>query len=310
MATEFMIGSRWLFSRDDVAVGPISDELDQLSLGISAIVSTKRKLTGSLNRDQYSQVLVASGTETACSIFEVLCGSNLRSIENAISVEGKLEEVDEMVSAILDQCEVMVCLSEADSFDGNHIFQRHFVVLWELYSSLCEEVSVLRFISYLESKQSSWSAKDDQSQESGSLLSIRCAGDIDSAVRRIRSTMLGVLLSYFSAFNRQARCCSALSSDGTINSDQSHELLLKFVQTLSHDLLLGINGASGGLTGDLFLLYTDCIDVCARALAKLVPGMNQGDRRSVWSVCTKAATSLEKVPLCCHSEGVAVLGRP
>jgi hypothetical protein len=59
----------------------------------------------------------------------------------------------------------MVCLSEADSFDGNHIFQRHFVILWELYSSLCEEASVVRFISCLESFCSSWSAKDDQSQE-------------------------------------------------------------------------------------------------------------------------------------------------
>jgi hypothetical protein len=34
-------------------------------------------------------------------------------------------------------------------------------------------------------------------------------------------------------------------SDGTI-SGQSHELLLKFVHALSHDLLLGLHGASGG----------------------------------------------------------------
>lgn len=295
MATEFMIGSRWLFSGDDAAFSPLGDSLDQLSLGVSAIVSAKRKLTESLNRDQHSRVLVASGTETACSIFEVLCGSNLRSIEKAISVEGKLDEVDDMVRAILDQCEVMVCLSEANSFDGNHIFQRHFIVLWELYSSLCEEVSVVRFISYLESQYSSWSAKDDQSQGSASLHSIRCADDIDSAVRRIRSTVLSVLFSYFSAFNRHARCCSALSSDEGTNLYQSHELLLKFVHILSHDVLSSLSGASGGLTSDLFLLYTDCIDVCARALAQLVPSMNQGERQSVWSVCSKAAASFEKV---------------
>jgi hypothetical protein len=34
-------------------------------------------------------------------------------------VEGTLEELDEMLGAILDDlCEVMVCLSEADSFDA------------------------------------------------------------------------------------------------------------------------------------------------------------------------------------------------
>jgi hypothetical protein len=43
----------------------------------------------------------------------------LLSIETAISVEGTLEELDEMLGAILDDlCEVMVCLSEADSFDA------------------------------------------------------------------------------------------------------------------------------------------------------------------------------------------------
>jgi hypothetical protein len=290
MVTEFMIGTRWLFAPDDSDICLRDDELKQLSLGVSAIVAAKRKLTGSLHRDQHAKVLVASGTETACRIFEVLCASSLRPIETAISEEGNLEEIDEMVAAILDLCEVMTRLSEADSFDGKHRFERHFVVLWELYSSLCEEVSVVRFISYLESQHASWS---DESQESASLRSIRCAGDIDSAVRRIRSTVLGVVLSYFSALNRQSWHRSA--SNGAANSNQSHVSLLNFVGALSHDLLLGLAGASGGLTSDLFLLYTDCIDACAGALTNLVPDMSQNERRSVWSVCTKAATSLETI---------------
>jgi hypothetical protein len=97
-----------------------------------------------------------------------------------------------------------------------HIFQRHFVTLCELFSTRSEEVSVVRFVSYLEPEHSSWSATDDQShepdhsswsatddqsQEGASLRSI-CASDIDSVVRSIRSTVLSILLGYLSRIQR------------------------------------------------------------------------------------------------------------
>jgi hypothetical protein len=123
-----------------------------------------------------------------------------------------------------------------------------------------------------------------------------------SAVRRIgRQCWASCLRLCF--FNRQARCCSALSSDGTINSGQSHELLLKFVQTLSHDLLLGIHGASGGLTGDLFL----SIRIASTFVLELWPSwsqVNQGDRRFV---CVHESRDMLEGSLCCHSKGSAIL---
>lgn len=46
------------------AFSPPDNNLDKMSLGGSAILSIMRKVTRSLNRDLYSQVSGASGTET------------------------------------------------------------------------------------------------------------------------------------------------------------------------------------------------------------------------------------------------------
>jgi hypothetical protein len=123
-----------------------------------------------LNRDLHSQILDTSGAEISCSIFKVLLGSNLLSTETGISLEGRLQEFDDMLGAILDGlCEVIVCLSEADSFDGDHIFQRPFVTIYVSSLLSCvKKVSAFRFVHYLESWHSNWSAKDDQSQEGAS----------------------------------------------------------------------------------------------------------------------------------------------
>jgi hypothetical protein len=87
-----MIGSRWLFSREDVPIYPLDNNLDKLlPLGGSAILFANRKATRtvSLNRYMHSQVLVASWIEC------VLRGRETRRSRRK-------------VGAILYVCEVMV----------------------------------------------------------------------------------------------------------------------------------------------------------------------------------------------------------
>ena len=293
---EFIVGDRWSSDSDGDATVSHESVLKMSALGISSIVSSKRKLMASLNEDQRIIALQSCSAETVCGIFNSHCMSCLNFIEATIQEGGNVDLVDEAVAAILDLCKDLTRISGADSFDNGHRFHPQIVVLWELYARLCGEDSTITTISYLESQNSNWNATDVSSRDSYSLRSICSSHDIDDAVRHIRSTVLCTTIGYFSVFKRQQQCLPSPSIHESASSTECCELFVNFISALSRDLHVGLGGASGGLTSELFLLYADCIEVCSGILANYIPALNRAKEKiSVSAECTKAALSLKNI---------------
>lgn len=295
---ELLLGPAQLFSsRVNEMDGRPSNSSRLWSMQLTAILSRKRELTDALRGESENNAIVPCSQDKLAVEFEGFCAFVVPVLKYHISDQGDLSETDEMLSTSIDLCERVTIVSKEPRFESDGFsMHRRLMCFWDLYTVLCEEKAAVRLIGYLESQRCEGGKKQI------CRMSLDGPDDIDCVVRRVR---ISVVRSVSVAFDDylQRKGSELLEYEkkewGPEGSDDAPlEYFVRFINCVTADLLAGLEGASGGLTYDLFLFMIDCITQCAKILLVALPSSRSIDSAvlaSLISVCQSASIDIEGI---------------
>lgn len=271
-----------------VGPGPIvssdSDSSILLAKQLSVIVGRRRQLLDGLRGEMDNDAIVSCSQNKLAVAFEGFCSIVVPVLGRSISCHGEFSEFTEMLSATLDICDRLVGDTEP-RFEELSL-HRCLVCFRVLYTTLCEEKAAVRLIDYLESQRCEGGGKQV------CRMSLDGPDDVDCVVRRVR---LSVVRCVSCGLNDRLRCMDSETFEGEPRS-RKLEYFLRFVSSITSDLRAGLEGASGGLTYDLFLSMIDIMDQCASVLLGAFASSGSIDSpiiASLGSVCQASSNALE-----------------
>ena len=128
--------------------------------------------------------------------FERFCALVVPIVKQYITNFHDVAETDQLLSAIVDFCNVICSAGKPRSENRKSNLLQRFFCLWELYNEVCEEKAAVRLISFLEK------LTDDERKKTFCQLPIRTHDDIDSAVRHVRLSIVRAISASSAHFLR------------------------------------------------------------------------------------------------------------
>lgn len=297
---ELLLGPTRLFSArvDDVDDGDPSNDSRMLAMQLTAVCSRKRKLADQLSVEDENNAVIPYNSEKLTKIFDSFCAVVVPVLKQYISDLEDFSQMSEMLSATIDLCETITTATETQLEYESSTVNGRLACLRDLYTAFCEEKAAVQLICYFVSRCS-----DDDAQKQVCRTSIDGPGGVDCAIRRVRISIVrsvSVWLAYFLQFKGTVRFEGELEEWEPASFDFSpdYDVIIGFLNCITGDLRAGLEGASGGLTYDLFLSMVDCIELCAKALFITLSSALTVERSmlaSLVTVCQSTSKSLESI---------------
>jgi len=164
-----------------------------------------------------------------------------------------LSPLDDLLGTIFSYCQALNLTLETNEIQdcGKMIGS-----LWNLYQAMASERACVKIINYLEANISE-KRTNQQDRQPFSLRSICSENDIDKAVRQLRLVCLRPFL----------RCISYMSSTEDFGCTiVTRSLVGGILSALVTDLRAGLDGKSGGIPRELYVLYCMTIEACGSLL--------------------------------------------
>ncbi len=173
----------------------------------------------------------------------------------AIDVDCGLSALDDLLTPIVSYCQALhLTLETNEARDCERIIGS----LWNLYQAMASERACVKIIEYLESHLSeNRTAPTRRDRQSLSLRSIYTESEIDKTVQQLR---LSCLRPFFD-------CMSILSNtEEVVGTNLTRSLVGGILGALVLDLRAGLDGKSGGVPRELYILYCMTIEECGSLL--------------------------------------------
>jgi hypothetical protein len=292
----FMGPKRWIDSNFN---GSFTDQWyksPRLCTQVTALFSLKRRLNEALDEEYGSQVNVAQYQEAEAleRSFSCFCEVIVPFLKENLVSQSNFMHTDEMLSVTLDLCDMLSIRSATDF--GAPSSQR-LEYFFSLYYAVAEENAAIRCIGYLESRSKDGSVTIRN-------FSLKVPDDIDCFVRRLRTSFFRCLTHGFVDYIK----FTENESSGNVLKIWEHEgsafalpleSIVRYLESVANDIAIGLaEGASGGLTHDLYVSMIDSIDQCANFLLKCLKSTSKIELEflvPVSSVCVTISNRLEGI---------------
>ena len=175
-------------------------------------------------------------------------------VRSAIHLDCDLSALEDLLVPIVSYCRALhLTFAAAEVPECARIIGN----LWNLYQAVASEKACVKIIKYLESHISENHLLSTQRDHRlFSLSSIYTEGDIDETVQQLRLSCLRPFLS----------CISFLSNAEEIDTNLSRSLIGGMLGALATDLRAGLDGKSGGVPRQLYIIYCMSIEECGSLL--------------------------------------------
>lgn len=175
-------------------------------------------------------------------------------VRGALDLDCGLSVLDDLLGPIFSYCRTLhLALQATDAPDCGRIIGN----LWNLYQAVASEKASVKIIKYMESHMSENHAPSTEHDHyQFSLRSIYTEDDIDKTVRQLRFSCLQPFLS----------CMQSLSNSERIDTTLPRSLVCGIIGALATDLRAGLDGKSGGIPRQLYIMYCMSIEECGSLL--------------------------------------------
>lgn len=314
LIVELVQDDRWSFFQGHV------HEFRCVLLALSALVVCKSMLSNSVNGNVNFQISrfqhgnpfnkIGKFLEVSAFVVQDSIASNRSIYETNMIVALVIDHLDVLQHLIADEKSRDVCKQEEIPFVLNS--------LWQIYISLCCEVSAIQFISCSEESCNAEEVKRLKGLmiwQNFSFLLVESPETVDIAIRQIRSRLLCSLSLYLDFVQYHLASIQSLNNYSHFNSlavrtntsGQTFALLLGFVRALCTDLNCGLEGHSGGITVKMFHFYIDSTHNCVNLLIRILPNIHIRETLQFGSLLSREAVmALERV-ICHHQIKAATL---
>jgi hypothetical protein len=205
---------------------------------------------------------------TLCKALCAFCELGLPVLDSVLSVEEELASLDIILSFVLQVCDTVHAASLSIRSLNDKLLVQVSTTLWDLHMRISEERSSTRLVHFLEKT----SLGHDPVTHPARIGPIETLADIDCTVREVRYRTVRALVCCLQGLIKP----SEASLDQVITSFEDESppprslldtrMALTWLEVFSVDLSQGIQGQSGGISYELFVVYLRCIEACAEHL--------------------------------------------
>lgn len=271
-----------------------------MMLAVGFMLQLRQNFEVLLLKQQSMYSPVTFETTTVSNMVLDFFSSASRIVQDLITQNTSLEESDEFFKAIILFCHA---IEEVPNDLERGAWSWLLQSFWSLYQVVASENGATRFVAYLESNihLESHAAKADTSGSICSLKSIRSSADVDDSIRNIRLTILRTLekivrYAPFSTSNQHViRDGIGLPSDQTKSEESDVLLVAGILRAISHDLRVGLEGKSGGITSQMYESYLASIQSCGGLIYQLSTQTEADASCKVFSIIIEALSSLREI---------------
>ena len=232
-----------------------------LFLILSALVQKKQFLVRSDSKVSDMGVLSVIGLDTVAQTATEFFVIASKAVIDALTNKWSLCEMDNLICAVMNYCEVIHKFTYPGEFFLNDLpsTSRLLESVWQMYMGLCTEKSSILLIEYIENSKEAHKSEARRANKSQSFLiqKLEDKSGVDHVVQLTRETVLNAL----------AACFNLIWSESPISGPLDPLLaslpLSGYLKCLATDLHLGLEGRSGGIREEMYLIYIDMIECCA-----------------------------------------------
>lgn len=175
-------------------------------------------------------------------------------VRSAIHLDCGLSALEELLAPIVTYCRALHLTLEAIQAPD---CARIIVNIWNLYQAVASEKACVKMIKYLESHiPENHGVSTQRDHHLFSLKSIYTESDVDEVVQQLRFSCLRPFLS----------CMTFLSNKEEIDTNLSQSLVSGMLGALVTDLRAGLDGRSGGIPRQLYIIFCMSIEECGSIL--------------------------------------------
>lgn len=259
MLLDFIFGRRWKLVR-------LPYQTETLVQRLGNILTLRRHWK--LEARSKSFAMSIMHYEIVADTSDYLLNIILPSIDELMYYDCSLGEMDNILSIVLDICELL-----QDSFEvvsDSRLRSLCLDNIRSLYLSLCEESKCSELVGRIEKQTlSTKTTKYEHRQQLFCLNSVKHEDDIDDFVRYLRRSILGVIISSVPLPTQTQGLFHAPGvPTPTITSGHSGTMY-RLLASICKDMLFGLEGKSGGLTYELFDSLLDAAENLMNQLQSL-----------------------------------------